>query len=92
MWFCGSVMCVHHSPSNIFVKMVLQEQQELTALENKNVWLHLQLQEVFTSYKKERVECDKGLTEQNEKLQEQLSDLRSQNAKISTQLEFASKR
>uniref|UniRef100_A0A3B4UDA7 Nucleoprotein TPR n=1 Tax=Seriola dumerili TaxID=41447 RepID=A0A3B4UDA7_SERDU len=51
-----------------------------------------QLQEVFSTYKKERVESDKALMEQNEKLQEQLSDLRSQNAKISTQLEFASKR
>lgn len=59
---------------------------------SKNVWLYLQLQEVFTTYKKERVESDKGLTGQNEKLQEQLSDLRSQNAKTSTQLEFASKR
>uniref|UniRef100_A0A4W6CYW4 Nucleoprotein TPR n=1 Tax=Lates calcarifer TaxID=8187 RepID=A0A4W6CYW4_LATCA len=60
--------------------------------ENKKKCLHLQLQEVFSTYKKERVESDKALTEQNEKLQEQLSDLRSQNAKISTQLEFASKR
>ncbi|XP_073332278.1 translocated promoter region b, nuclear basket protein isoform X2 [Pagrus major] len=51
-----------------------------------------QLQEVFSTYKKERVESDKALMEQNEKLQEQLSDLHSQNAKISTQLEFASKR
>ncbi|XP_042370774.1 translocated promoter region b, nuclear basket protein [Plectropomus leopardus] len=51
-----------------------------------------QLQEVFSTYKKERVESDKTLTGQNEKLQEQLSDLHSQNAKISTQLEFASKR
>ncbi|XP_023810077.1 nucleoprotein TPR isoform X3 [Oryzias latipes] len=51
-----------------------------------------QLQEVFTTYKKERLESDKALTEQNEKLQEQLSELRSQNAKTSTQLEFASKR
>ncbi|GLD49770.1 nucleoprotein TPR, partial [Lates japonicus] len=51
-----------------------------------------QLQEVFSTYKKERVESDKALMEQNEKLQEQLSVLRSQNAKISTQLEFASKR
>lgn len=38
------------------------------------------------------MESEKALMEQNEKLQEQLSDLRSQNAKISTQLEFASKR
>ncbi|XP_041861765.1 translocated promoter region b, nuclear basket protein [Melanotaenia boesemani] len=51
-----------------------------------------QLQEVFSTYKKERMESDKAMTEQNEKLQEQLSDLHSQNAKISTQLEFASKR
>ncbi|KAL6108232.1 tpr [Pungitius sinensis] len=51
-----------------------------------------QLQEVFSAYKKERIEGTKILTEQNEKLQEQLSDLHSQNAKISTQLEFASKR
>ncbi|XP_069377798.1 translocated promoter region b, nuclear basket protein isoform X6 [Paralichthys olivaceus] len=51
-----------------------------------------QLQEVFSSYKKERLESDKASTEQSEKFQEQLSDLRSQNAKISTQLEFASKR
>ncbi|XP_075944416.1 translocated promoter region b, nuclear basket protein isoform X3 [Anarhichas minor] len=51
-----------------------------------------QLQEVFSAYKKERMECNKAMTEQNEKLQEQLSDLHSQNAKISTQLEFASKR
>uniref|UniRef100_A0A665W9I2 Nucleoprotein TPR n=1 Tax=Echeneis naucrates TaxID=173247 RepID=A0A665W9I2_ECHNA len=51
-----------------------------------------QLQEVFSTYKKERVESEKTLMEQSEKLQEQLSDLRSQNAKITTQLEFASKR
>ncbi|KAM3875994.1 translocated promoter region b, nuclear basket protein [Diretmus argenteus] len=51
-----------------------------------------QLQEVFSTYKKERVESDKALTGQNEKLQEHISDLRSQNAKIATQLEFASKR
>ncbi|KAK0150428.1 Nucleoprotein TPR [Merluccius polli] len=51
-----------------------------------------QLQELFSAYKKERVENDKVLTQQTDKLQEQLSDLRSQNAKVSTQLEFASKR
>ncbi|KAJ8376133.1 hypothetical protein SKAU_G00067130 [Synaphobranchus kaupii] len=51
-----------------------------------------QLQEVFTTYKKEKAENDKMLNEQTEKLQEQASELRSQNAKISTQLEFASKR
>ncbi|XP_061634910.1 translocated promoter region b, nuclear basket protein isoform X1 [Phyllopteryx taeniolatus] len=51
-----------------------------------------QLQEVFSSYKKERVESGKALSEQNDKLLEQLSDLRSENAKTATQLEFASKR
>ncbi|XP_019730825.1 translocated promoter region b, nuclear basket protein isoform X4 [Hippocampus comes] len=51
-----------------------------------------QLQEVFSSYKKERLESDKALTEQNDKLLQQLSDLRSQNAKMATQLEFTSKR
>ncbi|XP_062836814.1 nucleoprotein TPR isoform X2 [Anolis carolinensis] len=51
-----------------------------------------QLQELFESYKKEKAENDKLLNEQNEKLQEQVTDLRSQNTKISTQLEFASKR
>ncbi|XP_053106844.1 nucleoprotein TPR isoform X2 [Hemicordylus capensis] len=51
-----------------------------------------QLQDVFENYKKEKAENDKLLNEQNEKLQEQVTDLRSQNTKISTQLEFASKR
>lgn len=52
----------------------------------------LQLQEVFSTYKKERVDSDKTMMEQNDKLQEQLSELHSKNAKISTQLEFVSKR
>lgn len=56
------------------------------------ILLALQLQEVFSNYKKERGESEKTLAAQNEKFQEQLSDLRSQNAKITTQLEFASKR
>lgn len=43
----------------------------------------MQLQEVFENYKKEKAENDKLLNEQNEKLQEQVTDLRSQNAKIS---------
>ena len=54
--------------------------------------LPLQWQEMFATYKKERVENDKVLTQHSDKLQEQLSDLRSQNTKVSTQLEFASKR
>ncbi|XP_051854727.1 nucleoprotein TPR isoform X2 [Antechinus flavipes] len=51
-----------------------------------------QLQEIFENYKKEKVENDKIQNEQVEKLQEQVTDLRSQNTKISTQLDFASKR
>lgn len=51
-----------------------------------------QLQEFFENYRKEKAENDKLLNEQNEKLQEQVTDLKSQNTKISTQLEFASKR
>ncbi|CAL1594449.1 unnamed protein product [Knipowitschia caucasica] len=51
-----------------------------------------QCQDMFTNYKKERLESDKLLTAQNEKLQEQVSEVRSANAKVSTQLEFASKR
>ncbi|XP_069823533.1 nucleoprotein TPR isoform X2 [Dendropsophus ebraccatus] len=51
-----------------------------------------QLKEVFENYRKEKAENDRMLNEQNEKLQEQITELRSQNAKISTQLEFASKR
>lgn len=57
-----------------------------------SVYSLMQLQEVFENYKKEKAENDKLLNEQNEKLQEQVTELRSQNAKISTQLEFASKR
>lgn len=58
----------------------------------KYVQFNLQLQEVFSAYKNERMASDKTLSEQNDKLQNQLSDLHSQNAKIATQLEFASKR
>lgn len=51
-----------------------------------------QLKEVFDSYRKEKSENDRMLNDQNEKLQEQVTELRSQSTKISTQLEFASKR
>ncbi|EPY80554.1 translocated promoter region (to activated MET oncogene)-like protein [Camelus ferus] len=51
-----------------------------------------QLQEVFENYKKEKADNEKMQNEQLEKLQEQVTDLRSQNTKISTQLDFASKR
>ncbi|XP_055043154.2 translocated promoter region b, nuclear basket protein isoform X1 [Misgurnus anguillicaudatus] len=51
-----------------------------------------QLQEVFMSYKKEKNESEKSLAEQSDKLQVQVTELRSENTKISTQLEFTSKR
>ncbi|XP_069497476.1 nucleoprotein TPR isoform X2 [Ambystoma mexicanum] len=51
-----------------------------------------QLREIFDGYKKEKAENDKMQNEQLEKLQDQVTELRSQNTKISTQLEFASKR
>ncbi|XP_062873069.1 nucleoprotein TPR isoform X2 [Trichomycterus rosablanca] len=51
-----------------------------------------QLNDAFTTYKKEKAENDKLLNEQNERLQRQVSDLISQKAKLSSQLEFASKR
>ncbi|KAI4890931.1 hypothetical protein NFI96_033196 [Prochilodus magdalenae] len=47
-----------------------------------------QLQEVFEAYKKEKAASEKALGEQCEKLQDQVSELRSQNSKISTQLEY----
>ncbi|XP_006901380.1 PREDICTED: nucleoprotein TPR [Elephantulus edwardii] len=51
-----------------------------------------QLQEIFENFKKEKADNEKIQNEQLEKLQEQVTDLRSQNTKISTQLDFASKR
>ncbi|KAG9338435.1 hypothetical protein JZ751_025839 [Albula glossodonta] len=51
-----------------------------------------QLQDVFNTYKREKAENDKILNEQNEKLQKQVSEFRSQNAKLSTQLDFSAKR
>ncbi|XP_066517838.1 nucleoprotein TPR [Hoplias malabaricus] len=51
-----------------------------------------QLNDAFMTYKKEKAENDKLLNEQNERLQRQVSDFISQKAKLSSQLEFASKR
>ncbi|XP_051869004.1 translocated promoter region b, nuclear basket protein isoform X3 [Pristis pectinata] len=51
-----------------------------------------QLQLHFENYKKEKAENDKMLNEQNEKLQDQLTQMRTESTKLSTQLEFASKR
>uniref|UniRef100_A0A9J8BJW1 Nucleoprotein TPR n=1 Tax=Cyprinus carpio carpio TaxID=630221 RepID=A0A9J8BJW1_CYPCA len=51
-----------------------------------------QLNDAFTTYKKEKAENDKLLNEQIERLHGQVSDLLSQKAKLSSQLEFAYKR
>ncbi|XP_016348737.1 nucleoprotein TPR-like isoform X2 [Sinocyclocheilus anshuiensis] len=51
-----------------------------------------QLNDAFTTYKKEKAENDKLLNEQIERLRGQVSDLLSQKAKLSPQLEFAFKR
>uniref|UniRef100_A0A8C1R615 Nucleoprotein TPR n=1 Tax=Cyprinus carpio TaxID=7962 RepID=A0A8C1R615_CYPCA len=50
------------------------------------------LNDAFTTYKKEKAENDKLLNEQIERLCGQVSDLLSQKAKLSSQLEFAFKR
>uniref|UniRef100_A0A673GXZ7 Nucleoprotein TPR n=1 Tax=Sinocyclocheilus rhinocerous TaxID=307959 RepID=A0A673GXZ7_9TELE len=52
----------------------------------------LHLNDAFTTYKKEKAENDKLLNEQIERLRGQVSDLLSQKAKLSSQLEFAFKR
>ncbi|XP_067218458.1 nucleoprotein TPR isoform X2 [Chanodichthys erythropterus] len=51
-----------------------------------------QLNDAFVTYKKEKAENDKLLNEQIERLRGQVSDLLSQKAKLSSQLEFAFKR
>lgn len=61
------------------------------ALETKTP-VCLQLNEAFTLYKKEKAENDKMLNETNDKLQKQLSELRSSHAKLTSQLEFSNKR
>uniref|UniRef100_G3PPU3 Translocated promoter region a, nuclear basket protein n=1 Tax=Gasterosteus aculeatus aculeatus TaxID=481459 RepID=G3PPU3_GASAC len=51
-----------------------------------------QLSDSFALYKKEKAENDRMLNETNERLQKQLTDLRSSHAKLTSQLEFSSKR
>ncbi|XP_063742334.1 nucleoprotein TPR-like isoform X2 [Eleginops maclovinus] len=51
-----------------------------------------QLNDAFTLYKKEKAENDRMLNETNDRLQKQLTDLRSSHAKLTSQLEFSSKR
>ncbi|XP_065601621.1 nucleoprotein TPR isoform X4 [Cyrtonyx montezumae] len=81
---CSSIPQAMSTPAPVSMSESVETVEAKAALK--------QLQEVFENYKKEKAENDKLLNEQNEKLQEQVTELRSQNAKISTQLEFASKR
>ena len=51
-----------------------------------------QLNDAFTMYKKEKAENDRMLSETNDKLQKQLTELRSSHAKLMSRLEFGNKR
>ncbi|XP_041848028.1 nucleoprotein TPR isoform X2 [Melanotaenia boesemani] len=51
-----------------------------------------QLNDAFTLYKKEKGENDKILNETNDRLQRELTGLRSSHAKLTSQLEFSNKR
>uniref|UniRef100_A0A3Q3XHX8 Uncharacterized protein n=1 Tax=Mola mola TaxID=94237 RepID=A0A3Q3XHX8_MOLML len=51
-----------------------------------------QLNDAFTVYKKEKAENDRMLSETNDKLQKQLTELRSSHAKLMSRLEFSNKR
>ncbi|XP_061747344.1 nucleoprotein TPR-like isoform X1 [Nerophis ophidion] len=51
-----------------------------------------QLNDSFTLYKKEKAENDRMLNESHDRLQKQLSEVRCSNAKLTSQLEFSSKR
>ncbi|XP_067330220.1 nucleoprotein TPR isoform X2 [Channa argus] len=51
-----------------------------------------QLNDAFTLYKKEKAENDRMLNETNDRLQRQLTELRSSHAKVTSHLEFSNKR
>ncbi|MEQ2265561.1 hypothetical protein XENORESO_009041, partial [Xenotaenia resolanae] len=51
-----------------------------------------QLNDAFTLYKKEKAENDRMLNETNDRLQRQLTELRSSHAKLTSQLDFSNKR
>ena len=56
------------------------------------VCVYVKLNDAFTLYKKEKAENDRMLNETNDKLQKQLTELRSSHAKVTSQLEFSNKR
>ncbi|KAM9322514.1 nucleoprotein TPR-like [Pholidichthys leucotaenia] len=51
-----------------------------------------QLNDAFTLYKREKAENDRMLNETNDRLQRQLTELGSRNAKLTSQLDFSNKR
>ncbi|KAA0719100.1 Nucleoprotein TPR NPC-associated intranuclear protein [Triplophysa tibetana] len=78
------VMSTRSTPLRTAATETVQATQAKAALK--------QINEAFMTYKKEKAENDKLLNEQIERLQGQGSDLLSQKAKLSSQLEFAFKR
>lgn len=54
--------------------------------------LHSQLNDAFTVYKKEKAENDRMLNETNDRLQKQIHEFQSSQAKMTAQLEFSNKR
>lgn len=54
--------------------------------------VYFQLNDAFTLYKKEKAENDRMLNDTNDRLQRQLTELRSSHAKLTSQLEFSNKR
>lgn len=54
--------------------------------------VHFQLNDAFTLYKKEKAENDRMQNETIDRLQKQLTELRSSRAKLTSQLEFSNKR
>ncbi|XP_077393151.1 nucleoprotein TPR-like [Festucalex cinctus] len=51
-----------------------------------------QLNDTFTLYKKEKAENDRMLNDSHDRLERQLTEVRSSNAKLTSQLEFSNKR
>uniref|UniRef100_A0A3Q3DI37 Nucleoprotein TPR-like n=1 Tax=Hippocampus comes TaxID=109280 RepID=A0A3Q3DI37_HIPCM len=54
--------------------------------------LLLQLHDAFTLYKKEKAENDRMLNDSHDRLERQLTEVRSSNARLTSQVEFSNKR
>ncbi|KAK1878955.1 Nucleoprotein TPR [Dissostichus eleginoides] len=79
-----SVPATRSTPQRVAAAESAQTAQTKAALK--------QLNDAFTLYKKEKAENDRLLNETNDRLQKLLTDLRSSHAKLTSQLEFSSKR